>query len=592
MQTPPTYPSNFILEKDGLYVANKEGEMVRATRAPLCPKAMARTASGNDWLYIVAFKDRDGFQKEVQIPARDVMGRGTAAIELLVNAGLDICVRREGDVVDFIRSTQVSERRILVKATGWVEGRNLFVLPGRIIGNLSGERILFAAEENSPTVASMGAQGTLEEWKNNVPAQALGNPLLVFAISASFTGSLLHLLGLDGGVFHFWGTSSRGKTTLLMAAASVHGNGGDPASTRDSYVRNWNLTTNAIEGLGAAHNDGTLVMDEIGVFAGHDIDQIAYYLTAGQGRTSMTSSRRLRAQRSWRCSILSSGEISFASKAGASGRRVMAGQLARFVDVSITDNVFHDTKGLPPAEFVDGLKRACSTYYGTAGPAFLENLIEALEEYGLEGLRTLLTDYLNQYVDELTLPGLQPEEVRALRRFALVRVAAELAVDFGILPFSGEEILEAVIFARDAWLASNEVFSDIDRAVMALQTYIVHHHGSFPNTRNKQARVSNCKGFYNSEQKTYLFTDDQLKAATGGCEPMLVAKALRDRGLLVTHESGRLKIKQKLSSMDDTWVRFYTVRSKIVTIGDNETEGGGIEGQAPQAPESPLDQDE
>ena len=64
----------------------------------------------------------------------------------------------------------------------------------------------------------------------------------------------------------------------------------------------------------------------------------------------------------------------------------------------------------------------------------------------------------------------------------------------------------------------------------------------------------------------YLFTDEQLRTAAGGCEPKDLVRALRSRHLLVTHEGNRLKIKQKIASMGDQWTRFYAIRSKIVEV--------------------------
>ena len=71
---------------------------------------------------------------------------------------------------------------------------------------------------------------------------------------------ILNLLGHEGCGFNFYGHSSRGKTTLAKAAASVWGKGDSPG-----FVRSWRSTANALEATAALHTDTLLVLDELGV---------------------------------------------------------------------------------------------------------------------------------------------------------------------------------------------------------------------------------------------------------------------------------------------------------------------------------------
>ena len=76
----------------------------------------------------------------------------------------------------------------------------------------------------------------------------------------AFAGPLLGLIGREGGGFNFYGQSSRGKTTLAEASASVWGKGGRPG-----FVRSWRSTANALEATAALHTDTLLVLDELSV---------------------------------------------------------------------------------------------------------------------------------------------------------------------------------------------------------------------------------------------------------------------------------------------------------------------------------------
>ena len=104
-----------------------------------------------------------------------------------------------------------------------------------------------------------------KDWQAGVGTLASGHVLPVLAMSAALAGPLLHLAGQEGGGVHFHGPSSRGKTTLLQAAASVWGRGGSPG-----YVRAWRATANGLEGAAASATDTALILDEFGQVDGRE----------------------------------------------------------------------------------------------------------------------------------------------------------------------------------------------------------------------------------------------------------------------------------------------------------------------------------
>jgi len=562
-QTNGEFPASYDLRPDGLWIMCADGSSIRATYTWLRVISRARTPQGDGWSYTIAYADGDENLSEITIPSTDLIGAGSAGLKSLVGAGVDICPEYEKKVLSFIRESRPGRRDLLIPSTGWVDQRNLFVMPSQVMGDTSGERVIYRPEVNSPTEKSMHPQGTLDDGKKNVAALTQGNPYLIFALLASLSAVLLRFLGLDGGGFNLFGPSSRGKTTFLQVGSSCFGNGSDPASNADSYIRRWNVTGNAVEALGAAHNDTLLALDELGTFFSKGIDALVYNLTGGQGKAAMTTSRQLQKQRAWTCLILSTGEISFKAKIEAGGSKVMAGQLIRMIDIAAGDTIFHDTHGMEPADFANCIKNACSTWYGAAGPAFVSEIVAQRDCE--PDLRAALLDALEQFTVELTPEGLLPEQARAVRRFALLRLAGELAVQFNILPLTDEDILAAVTFVRDRWLSTSEnQVSDTDRAIKTLQEFIIRNHSAFPNTTDPKAKASNARGFFNPENGWYLFTEDQLKAASGCDDDRRVARALRDKRLLVTHEGGRLRVKQNLACLGKSWPRFYGVRAVIL----------------------------
>ena len=82
----------------------------------------------------------------------------------------------------------------------------------------------------APASAPFETCGSVADWQKSVGSLVTGHSRGVFAVSVAFAGPLLGLIGLEGGGFHFYGQSSRGKSTLVEAAASVWERAPSPAS--------------------------------------------------------------------------------------------------------------------------------------------------------------------------------------------------------------------------------------------------------------------------------------------------------------------------------------------------------------------------
>ena len=159
-------------------------------------------------------------------------------------------------VLDLLMTWNPDKLMLSTNRQGWAdEACEAFVLGG---GRLIGDPDVVSVNGDFSTVAeAIQAHGTLEDWKANVAALCVGNPLMTTAVSLAFVGPLLELLGRDGGGLHLRGQSSRGKTTLQRSAASVWG--------MPTMVQSWRTTDNALEATAAGANGMLLVLDELGV---------------------------------------------------------------------------------------------------------------------------------------------------------------------------------------------------------------------------------------------------------------------------------------------------------------------------------------
>jgi len=106
------------------------------------------------------------------------------------------------------------------------------------------------------------------------------------------------------------------------------------------------------------------------------------------------------------------------------------------------------------------------------------------------------------------------------------------------------------------------------------KVFLIRNHSSLPSISDADARTSNARAFRNPNRNWFLFTDEQLLAATGGSNIKDVVRELRLKKLLAVHEAGRLKVKQKLASAGGQWARFYAVLGDILNA---ELDGEEVE---------------
>src|SRR4029077_10948928 len=130
------------------------------------------------------------------------------------------------------------------------------------------------------TQSNYRIRGTLEDWQKGVAALTMGQQIPIFTISTAFAGPILLLLGQESGCVHLFGESSNGKTTALLAAASVWGSG----DTQGGYMRSWRTTEHGLEATASGANDTVLILDEIGEIEPRAAHQAVYMLANGSGK--------------------------------------------------------------------------------------------------------------------------------------------------------------------------------------------------------------------------------------------------------------------------------------------------------------------
>ena len=530
--------------------------------SPLAVISTFRDALGSGWGRLVQVIDDDGAVHHLAFADADVTAKWTMVLRALIGAGLRIgtdpaskkCLQR------LLLEWRPERRQTSTSSVGWVDRNyNAFVLgSGKVIGDLD---VLPVNLTSSPASLAQIEKGSLSEWTANVGSLCSGNDILLLAISTAFSGPLLDFLDLDlGGGLHFKGASSQGKSTVLRVGTSVWGS---PQATCS-----WRATGNGLEALAASVNGTFLPLDELGEIEGRHLNDVLYSLANGVGKARMTSGQDPAETKRWRVGILSTGEISIARKLAEAGKRQMAGQMVRLVDVTADGQrfgAFDELHGAADAAaFSDRLKRATIQFHGTAGVAFVRELI------ALAGKRDKIRNMASTYACDLCSHlHSEPSGVvqRAAERFALIGIAGELAAKFGI---TGCRPGEAIDAAKRAFVAWNEALTDGLAEAQApllavLRDFCRNHAVAIQRPRSLADGNIEASAAWHDERFIYipsetwqsLFPDASGRAA---------AIALKEGGIMLAGEGENLM--RKATDPHGRRQRYYTLIRKRLGLDD------------------------
>ncbi|QKG66360.1 DUF927 domain-containing protein [Pseudomonas sp. B14-6] len=440
-------PGGFRLTSEGVFYAGDDGE-ARPVCSPLEILARTRDDKGQNWGLLVEFDDPDGAKKRWNIPARTMTGDfGKDVLGPLVDMGLRLAGSRSGrnarnGLQSYLGGFDSAQRARLVTRLGWHD--SAFLLPEQQVGPHSEHLHFYEAGSQLPPISEAG---TLEQWQEQIGALCVGNHRLAFVVGVAFAGPLLHMLGHESGGFHLYGDSSGGKTTHLQVAASIYGG--------PRLVRSWRSTDNALESIAAAHSDGLLVLDEIGMCDPRIIGETVYMLGNGTGKARANDRGQAGRQvQEWRLLFLSTGEKTLAQHMAEANKELKAGMEVRMLavpaDASKGLGMFDALNGFEDAaSLADALKARVTKYYGTPLTAFLTELCEPGKRHGWSAiLRHTLEGFIAQ-----SLPASASGQAhRAAARFGLAAAAGELATAMGITGWPDGTATTAARVCLNAWM--------------------------------------------------------------------------------------------------------------------------------------------
>lgn len=445
----PKLPEVFQLTEDGMIKTEidlRSGDVSYVfAGSPIAVLGRTRLAGARaGWGYQVAVRTPVGEWICKTLPARLLAGDGREMREILADEGFVVPQQLSGRraLGEYIAYAQDCPIIKVADRPGW-HGES-FALPDGVLSVASCETPVVMDMGDRPHF--LGVSGTPEGWRE-LATLAAQSSRATFAICVALAAPLLRVLGLEGGGFHLFGDSTRGKTTMLVISGSVWGGGG-----KDGFVRSWRTTDNGAEGLCVEHNDLVLPLDEMTLAAPELVFSVLYTLANGYTKNRAQEDGRLAAALQWIALVLSSGEHSVTHHLERGPKRLhMTGGLAvRMVDVPIELEPGVSFESHAPfaseREFADRMTALAKENYGHAGRAFVREILRDRDAVKAEAEK-----HVARVKDYLLEPDDDPQIERVLTRFGVAAAAGCIAADRGILPMSQAQVTNAITTIFRAW---------------------------------------------------------------------------------------------------------------------------------------------
>lgn len=555
---------HFHITQDGLYFVDEDKNGISHKRfisSPVLVVAKTRDDSSNNWGVLLKWKDDNEVEHTQALSMELFQTDGADLRKALSYQGVMIAPdqRARNLFQCYLMSYQTGQYALCVDRVGWHD--DVFVLPHKQIGQSSSDLIVYQA--NNALDNRYQSKGTLEQWRSNVAQLAENHSLLAFSLCTAFAGQLLDPLNQQGGGFHIKGGSSKGKSTALNLASSVWGN-------PKQFYRTWRATGNALENTAYMHNDGFLVLDEIGEIANpKELGNVVYMLANGLGKGRMTKQITAKPMHQWKVIFLSSGEKSLKDIMTEQGQKTKLGQEIRLADIDIDQSEYGifdsiDFAEDAPKQAIELSKRMADCY-GVAGIAWLEYLTSNKGER-MDEARELL----DQYRQVLTVNQSQGHIVRVANYFALVATAGELATKANITGWKAGTAFNAVQKVFNQWLGSFEQVGDYEN-----REIVTHVKAFFEANESSRfeaitpdpdhiERINNRVGYWkieNGEKIFYVLPEQFKNEVCKGYDSRKAARALLAYNLL-EHDTGKTSKTARIPSRKNA-VKVYAVKEAI-----------------------------
>lgn len=363
-------------------------------------------------------------------------------------------------------------------------------------------------------------KGSLDIWLDMVRTEVIGNTPLTFVMLLGFGSMLLGYLNdsFDLGclVFNLTNTSSKGKTSAAMLAASILGS---PAFDR-GLVATMNSTQNALIGFVSQADSHTVVLDEAATAEKGSFRKLLYQLCSGRERMRLNTDGQMKDTHSFNSIVICTSEFPIIDETATNGIKARAFEI-------------HDvlTKS---AENADKIKQCVYANYGQAGIMFAEYVIA-------NKLDSIMADYrtsenaLHKWYSKKELAKGELTD-RVLSKMAVILQITDYVnkcFDFGI---DVGKVIDYILALEQSVSAEIDIAS---RALDCVMQYVSRHSNRFivgNDTIHSSIEGSiKRKGRY--KEITVLKTViEEILADSGFESPRSIYKAWQEKKLIITEK--------------------------------------------------------
>ncbi len=350
-----------------------EADQKEIARAAILPARMLDALVGEDQRLEIAYYARGKWHRGV-IDRRAIRDARRALAELPPGAAIDsnnapLVVLWLGEYMRHNEHRMSAKR--FTNACGWqdLDDERCFMLAEPVTTSNAPTIVPDEAGDKGEILRALKPRGTYPAHLAALRSAFAEDPIAALGILGALSAPLLKPLGAPNFAVHFYGDSSRGKTTMLKLSASVFGN---PSS--EGYVGSWNATPVAMELRAATLCDLPMPMDEVGAGDMKDNSRMVYMMINGIGKAR--GSRGLKVQRTafWRTVVVSTGEHELVDDKANTGAQVRA--------LQFRVSKFGDFDGAR----VDKIREDIEQNFGHVGLEWIKHLV-AVEDW--EPLRQL-----------------------------------------------------------------------------------------------------------------------------------------------------------------------------------------------------------
>jgi hypothetical protein len=389
----------WIANKSGIIMMTDKGDM-RACYHPILPIKRFVNLEDNRERVQLAFY-RDGYWRDITVDKSVI----ASASKIVTLAGVGVAVNSEtakylvrylSDIENFNSIPTANSTSKL----GW-NGNSFIPFD---------TEIEFDAEARfSELFGSIRENGLQERWFDLVKTIRSGDryePRL--CMSVSFASVLLRPLKYSPFIANMWGETGKGKTVMIMLAASIWA---DPSESK--YITDSYSTQNAFEARLDILDDLPLLLDDMSKVRDKMNDgftDLVYLLCSGRGKGRSNVDLGLNDTKSWHCAILSNMErpLTVETMRGGASNRIL--------DFEIGDGyVFQD--GNAVVELV-------KENFGFAGRMF----VEIIKKMGFDEIRTIQKDFQRKIIEVAEQQGSHKEEKQVIP-LSVILTADKIATD-------------------------------------------------------------------------------------------------------------------------------------------------------------------